>query len=82
VFEIIGREGELNEKQLTMRSWYSEGLTAYRARNWDEARRAFQSALEVAPGDGPSMTLLRRIETFEARPPAGEWDGSWQLDHK
>jgi len=82
VFEIIGREGELNEKQLTMRSWYSEGLTAYRARKWDEARRAFQSALEVAPDDGPSMTLLRRIETFEANPPAEEWDGSWHLDHK
>ena len=82
VFEIIGREGELNEKQLSMRSWYSQGLTAYRARKWDEARRAFQSALEVAPGDGPSMTLLRRIETFEANPPAEEWDGSWQLDHK
>ena len=49
VFEIIGREGELNEKQLTMRSRYSEGLTAYRARNWDEARRAFQSALESGP---------------------------------
>jgi hypothetical protein len=59
-----------------------EGLTAYRARNWDEARRAFQSALEVVPGDGPSMTLLRRIETFEVNPPAEEWDGSWQLDHK
>jgi class 3 adenylate cyclase len=82
VFEIIGREGELNEKQLTMRSRYSEGLTAYRARNWDEARSAFQSALEVAPGDGPSMTLLRRIETFDANPPTEEWDGSWQLDHK
>ena len=82
VFEIIGREGELNEKQLTMRSRYSEGLAAYRARNWDEARRAFQSALEVAPGDGPSMTLLRRIETFDANPPTEEWDGSWQLDHK
>ena len=82
VFEIIGREGELNEKQLTMRSRYSEGLTAYRARNWDEARRAFQSALEVAPGDGPSMTLLRRIETFDANPPTEKWDGSWQLDHK
>jgi class 3 adenylate cyclase len=82
VFEIIGREGELNEKQLTMRSRYSDGLTAYRARNWDEARRAFQSALEVAPGDGPSMTLLRRIETFDANPPTEEWDGSWQLDHK
>jgi len=82
VFEIIGREGELNEKQLTMRSRYSQGLTAYRARNWDEARRAFQSALEVVAGDGPSMTLLRRIETFEANPPAEEWDGSWQLDHK
>jgi class 3 adenylate cyclase len=82
VFEILGREGELNEKQLTMRSRYSEGLTAYRARNWDEARRAFQSALEVAPGDGPSMTLLKRLETFEANPPAEEWDGSWQLAHK
>src|SRR5689334_5176921 len=82
VFEILGRAGKLTDKQLQMRSRYSEGLTAYRARDWGEARRALQSALEVAPGDGPSMTLLRRIETFEANPPAEAWDGSWQLDHK
>ena len=61
---------------------YAEGLAAYRARRWDDARRAFQAALEAVPGDGPSMAMAERVEKFRANPPPADWDGEWQLDQK
>jgi class 3 adenylate cyclase len=82
VFEIIGRKGGLAPEQLSLLSQYSEGLAAYRARRWDDARQAFRAALKAVPDDGPSMALIKRIDGFEANPPADDWDGSWHLDHK
>ena len=58
---------------------YAEGLEAYRTRRWSEARRACQDALHAAPGDGPSLTLLSRLERIELDPPAETWDGSWSV---
>jgi len=82
VFEIMGRKGELTPDQLLLRTRYSEGLAAYRARNWDEARRAFNAALEAVPADGPATTLAMRVVSLQANPPAADWEGSWYLDHK
>jgi adenylate cyclase len=82
VFEIVGRKDELDEKQRLLQERYAEGLAAYRARNWDDARGAFSAALEVVPGDGPSMALLERIDGFQANPPPADWDGAWHLDRK
>jgi class 3 adenylate cyclase len=82
VFEIIGRAGELTEKQLELLARYAEGLAAYRAHRWDDARRAFQAALEAIPGDGPSMAMAQRVENFQTNPPAADWDGAWRLDQK
>ncbi len=61
---------------------YAQGLEAYRARRWDEARQAFASALAAVPNDGPSLSLIKRIEAFAAIPPAEGWDGSWRLEQK
>jgi len=82
VFEIIGRAGELSEKQLELLARYAEGLAAYRARRWDDARRAFQAALEAVPSDGPSKAMAQRVENFQANPPPADWDGAWRLDQK
>jgi len=82
VFEIMGRKGELTPDQLLLRTRHSEGLAAYRARNWDEARRAFNAALEAVPADGPATTPAMRVESLQANPPAADWEGSWYLDHK
>ncbi|MBX9649403.1 MAG: HAMP domain-containing protein, partial [Xanthobacteraceae bacterium] len=79
VFEIIGRKDELDETSLLLRVRYAEGLAAYRARRWDDAREAFSAALEAAPGDGPSTALLERIDGFQANPPPANWDGAWRL---
>jgi class 3 adenylate cyclase len=80
VFEIMGREGALTEKQALLRRQYAEGLAAYRARRFDEACTAFNAALETLPGDGPSLALLKRIESLRRDPPAAGWDGTWHMD--
>jgi adenylate cyclase len=82
VFEIMGRKGELTPERLSLQKRYSEGLAAYRSCRWDDARHAFRAALEAVPGDGPSMALVSRIESFATNPPAADWDGAWHLDHK
>ena len=82
VFDILGRAGELTPQQHKLRTSYAEGLAAYRARRWDEARAAFARALEAVPTDGPAATFVARIESFAQNPPAEDWDGSWHLEHK
>ena len=82
VFEIMGRSDDLTPGQVSLQALYSDGLAAYRARDWDAARHAFSAALEAAPGDGPSMAFLKRIGDFQANPPAADWDGAWVLDRK
>jgi adenylate cyclase len=82
VFEIMGRKDELDETLLRVQERYAEGLAAYRARRWDDAREAFSAALEAAPGDGPSMALIERIDGFRINPPPADWNGAWHLDQK
>jgi adenylate cyclase len=82
VFEIMARKGELTPAQVELRNRFAEGLTAYRAQRWEDARRAFETALLAVPGDGPSMTFIKRLDGFAAAPPGGEWDGAWFLEKK
>ena len=82
VFEVMGRKGNLSPEQSSLRKRYSEGLAAYRARRWDEARVALAAALEVIPGDGPSVAMTKRVDDFQITPPGDDWDGSWHLDYK
>jgi adenylate cyclase len=82
VFEVLGKKDALTANQIALRDHYAEGLAAYRARRWDEARNAFNAALEAAPDDGPSLTLLGRIEKLQSGPPPPAWDGAWRMDHK
>jgi adenylate cyclase len=82
VFEIMAVKGELKPEQSALRDRYAEGLAAYRARRWDDARRAFGAALESVPGDEPSKIFIKRIDDFAINPPTGDWDGAWHFDHK
>jgi len=82
VFEILAGKGALKPEQSVLRDRYAEGLAAYRAHRWDDARAAFRAALEAVPGDEPSKVFVGRIEGFATNPPSGDWDGAWQLEHK
>ena len=80
IFEIVGRKGELTPQQLSSRDKYLEGLAAYREQQWDEALRALNESLGAIPDDGPSMALLKRVESLKADPPSRDWDGAWHID--
>ncbi|MDA9500415.1 adenylate/guanylate cyclase domain-containing protein [Bradyrhizobium sp. CCBAU 11357] len=82
IFEVMARAGAFTEAQVTLRTHYADGLAAYRGRRFDEARAAFNAALEAVPGDGPSRTMLVRIAQFAANPPDPNWDGVWRLEQK
>ena len=82
VFEIMGRKGELTPAQRELRDRFSEGLTAYRARRWEDSRRAFNAALLAVPDDGPSVTFIKRLDHLLTAPPENAWDGSWRLEQK
>ena len=82
VFEVMGRKGALTPAQILLRTTYSEGLAADRARHWEDARRWFTAALEAVPNDGPSATFVKRIDSLLADPPGNDWDGAWRLDQK
>lgn len=82
IFEVMSKAHGLSVAQESLRTHYAEGLAAYRARRFDNARAAFNAALEAVPGDGPSRTLLARIAQFEIDPPDEGWDGAWRLEQK
>jgi adenylate cyclase len=82
VFEIMAAKGDLTPPQITLRDRYAEGLAAYRARRWDDARRAFAAALTAVPNDEPSKIFIKRVDDFAANTPDAAWDGAWHFDQK
>jgi adenylate cyclase len=82
VFEIMAGKGDLTPAQMTLRDRFAEGLAAYRACRWDEARDAFHAALTAVPNDEPSKIFIKRVDDFAENPPATAWDGAWHFDHK
>ncbi len=65
-----------------MLKFYNLGLTAYKQRKWDEAIRAFEKALSINPGDGPSDLYLKRSLTCKENPPPENWDGVFTMTTK
>jgi adenylate cyclase len=82
VFEIMGLRGMMDSASMDLRQKYAEGLAAYATRDWENALSAFKNLHETNPKDGPSATLLKRIEQFQMNPPETSWDGAWVITHK
>lgn len=80
IFEIIGRTGQISAEAQDLRAGYNLALAAYRRGDWASARRLFSSCLSISPEDGPTRTMLERIETLPATlATAGGWNSAWQL---
>ncbi|MCG2830652.1 MAG: adenylate/guanylate cyclase domain-containing protein, partial [Desulfobacteraceae bacterium] len=82
IYELIGFSDDNNEKMQKITGLYSKGLNAYRNRNWEKAVEFFKDVLEVAPDDGPSITMLARCKEFILNPPEKDWDGSFSMKTK
>jgi adenylate cyclase len=72
----------LTREKEELLKYYNLGLTAYKQRKWDDAIRAFEMALKLYPGDGPSELYLERSKTFKETPPPEDWDGVYVMTTK
>jgi class 3 adenylate cyclase len=80
IFEIVGRADELSAEQQELRAQYELALGAYRAGDWSLTRRYFSDCLSISPEDGPTRTMLQRIESLAATPgTAVSWSSVWRL---
>jgi len=61
---------------------YEQGLTHYRAREWNDAISSFNEALTHHSEDRPSKIYLERSQHYLDNPPLDDWDGVWVLTEK
>lgn len=72
IYELIGLRSDLNGGLVEK---FGAALGYYRERNWDEAKRHFESVLAEFPQDAPSRIYLESCEYFKRNPPPDNWDG-------
>jgi adenylate cyclase len=74
VYELCGTTAApgLTEPQ---RSLFANGLAAYRVQDWDACEQLLDQLLLQVPGDGPSQTLMGRLEELRQTPLEKDWDG-------
>jgi len=61
---------------------FSNGLTLYRQKRWQDAMREFGEVLIYHPADKPSKLYIERCQHFIETPPADDWDGVWVMESK
>ena len=79
VYEVLCRSGESSPEQEELWKLYSEGLSHYRERRWQEGIKAFSAALAIDGNDRPSSTYLQRSREYLTNPPPQDWDGTFSV---
>ena len=82
VYQLLGVAGESDEHLDNVRSFYVRGIQAYQSQKWEQAIGFFNEVLKIAPGDGPSLSLLRRCEALRQNPPGQGWNSAFVIKHK
>lgn len=70
IYEPFAEAGRETTGQSGIAAAYADGLTCWRARQFDEAKRCFD---RVAATDPPSALFSKRAAYFAANPPPHEW---------
>jgi adenylate cyclase len=84
VYELLAVMGEetIPAAVLAMTEHFTEGLVAYRRREFEKAITLFNRALAAVPQDYPSRLYIERSTRYLASPPAADWDGVFNLESK
>jgi class 3 adenylate cyclase len=77
--EVLGRTAEVSEADITFAQAYGRALTAYLARDFDNARAMFKACATERPDDPATEMLLQRLDLIEMDPPEDDWSGAWRL---
>lgn len=83
VYELIALKDEvLSENNLNCYHNYSQGIKAYREKDFNSALYHFNKALEFLPNDPPSILYVKRCTDYINNPPAPDWDGVYIMTTK
>ncbi|MEE9149188.1 MAG: adenylate/guanylate cyclase domain-containing protein [Candidatus Tectomicrobia bacterium] len=82
VFELLGRQGDIDPPTVALRDTFAQGLQAYRSQAWEQALVHFQTCLSIKASDGPAAVYLSRVRALQQHPPGDDWDGVWRLTKK
>ncbi len=82
IHELLCPLGKLGPGDIDLVGEFTQGLAAYRAREWDAAASRFKQCLALRPDDAPSAVYLERVAMLRAEPPPADWDGVWRMTHK
>ncbi len=79
IYEPVGFSVGIDEQKAEQ---FNSALELYRARRWDDSRKAFRSLLAEVPDDRPCEIYIERCDYFEKNPPPENWDGVFTRDEK
>jgi len=81
IYELLdwGRNESLHTERIVR---FSEALTAYRRRQWEEAIELFSKIKAKFPDDGPAETFIHRSQELMEAPPEPDWDGVYAMKTK
>jgi len=82
IYEVMGKAGKISERTEKLCDLFAQGLACYRKREWDQAIRQFQHALQIVPSDVPSRLYIDRCTMYKQNSPPDDWDGVSELDTK
>jgi len=82
LFELIEEKGRADHSIEEAVQIFHRGLDLYEAKDWKGAQAIFGEVLRLVPEDGPAKRYIKSCQEFEAKPPAANWDGVFNLTTK
>ena len=82
LYELIEEKGKAGKAVEEAVEIFHNGLEKFEAKDWVSARATFEEVLRVLPEDGPAKRYIKSCQEFEAKPPASNWDGVFNLTTK
>lgn len=90
-FDLLGAKGYCEDYLIELATKFKEGITLYKAQQWDHALIKFRETLELeykrfpelqGKKTNPSEIYIERCEEYRRNPPAKDWDGVYTLTSK
>jgi adenylate cyclase len=82
LFELIEEKGRADKAIEEAVQVFHRGLEQFEAKEWAGARKTLEEVLKLLPEDGPAKRYIKLCQEYEAKAPAANWDGVFNLTAK
>ena len=82
VYELLGHCGEVPDDTLRYAELFSKAIRSFQTRQWDNARRQFQTCLDARSDEAAALLYLAEIDRLQNSPPPDSWNQAIELSTK